>query len=253
MDEEQVVEPQEEAPLEEVVPEEPTVDEKPDPAVLEAQIKELEEKRLKYEQDAKYWREQKNTARKEFFKEKPEPQKEIEVSKPKVEDFENYEDYIEKLTDYKVESKRAEWEKAAIERERNVEIQEKESILQERIKRGFDKYSDFEDIALSPTVPITQTIKDVLMESDIPEDVAYYLGKNQTEAVRISRLSPVAAARAIAKIEQELTKPVVTNRISKAPEPIKPLGSSNTITKDPEKMTVKEYEQWRLSNGARRF
>ena len=232
------------------------VDEKPDPKALEGQIKELEEKRKKAEADAKYWRDQKAAARAEYFKERPEPPKEVkpEIKEPSETDFDNYSDYVKAQTAYAVKKARAEWDAEASKRANDLVLKAKEEDLQAKIQRGFEKYDDFEAVALAPTVPITQTIKDILLDTDNPDDIAYYLGKNQAETIRISRMSPTAAARAIAKIEIELSKPKPTkNVIPPVIAPIKPIGSQNKVTKDPATMTQKEYEQWRISQGARPY
>jgi hypothetical protein len=111
-------------------------------------------------------------------------------------------------------------------------------------------------VALAQTVPITPMVMEALAETENPADIAYYLGKNQPKAVAISRMTPIAAARAIAQIEASLsgTPPQPpTKKTTTAPPPIKPVGSSNTVTKDPEKMTQAEYEAYRLAQGAKRF
>jgi len=166
---------------------------------------------------------------------------------------------VDAKTKYEVNKARITWEQQAQQRLQNQELQKKETELYAKIQRGFEKYEDFEDVALSETVPITPVIKEILGDCEAPEDVAYYLGKNRTEAIRISHMTPLAAARAIAKIELELsTKPVdspppTTPKTTKAPPPIKPLGSAHEVGKDPSKMSQKEYEAWREAQGAKRF
>jgi hypothetical protein len=114
-------------------------------------------------------------------------------------------------------------------------------------------------VALAETVPITPMIMERLSETENPADIAYYLGKNQQKAIAIGRMTPVAAARAIAQIEIELTgstPPPATpiKKTTSAPPPIVPVGSSNTAGgKDPENMTQKEFEAYRTAQGAKRY
>ena len=112
-------------------------------------------------------------------------------------------------------------------------------------------------MALAETVPITSMVMEALAETENPADIAYYLGNNRTECIAISKMTPMAASRAIAKLETKLAgsapAPKPTKKTTSAPPPIKPVGSSNTVGKDPEKMTQAEYEAWRESQGARRF
>jgi len=72
-------------------------------------------------------------------------------------------------------------------------------------------------------------------------------GHNRAEAIKISRMTPIAAAREIAKIEVEIAKAVEQqppgarkpSNISNAPPPIKPIGSGKSFEKDLEKMGQK--------------
>jgi len=238
-----------------------TVNEEPDPASMKAEIEELAKKKQKAEEDARYWRQQKSQARAEYFRDRQKPADSqpaaaSELSKPKADDFDDYNDYVDALTDYKVEVKKRAWDQEAANKAANETYQQKQARLQEKINEGFTKYDDFEEVALENSVPITPMVVEILAESDAPADVAYYLGKNRTEAIAISRMTPIAAARAIAKIENQLaaTPRQPTKTTTSAPAPIKPIGSGPAaISKNPEKMTQAEYEAWRTSQGARRF
>jgi hypothetical protein len=69
-------------------------------------------------------------------------------------------------------------------------------------------------------------------------------------------MNPIQAAKAIARIEAQIagaSPPANQPKIPSAPPPITPVGGSNVVTKDPDKMSQKEYEKWRVANGARRF
>ena len=125
-----------------------------------------------------------------------------------------------------------------------------------KLQRGFEKYEDFEDVALAETVPITPLVKDCLANCENPEDVAYYLGKNRAAAIKLSHMTPLAAAREIARIEFEIankTPSATPTKTTKAPKPIKPVGSAGKVEKDPEDMDQKEFEEWRMSQGAKPY
>ena len=239
----------------------PPIDEAPDPESLQGDIEKLQEQRKKAEEDAQYWRRQKADARADYFKNRePAPQQPAaatQAARPNPDDFDDYNDYVDKLTDYKVDQKKASWDREQTEKEQSATHSNKMQNLQEKINAGFQRYDDFEDVALAQTVPITPMITEILAETEEPADIAYYLGKNHTKAIAIGRMTPIAATRAIAQIEAELSgqQPVTkqTNKITNAPPPIKPVGSSNTVTKDPEKMTQAEYEAYRLGQGAKKF
>jgi len=241
-----------------------TVDESPDPAALKAEIEALEAKKQKAREDAQYWRQQKAQARADFFRERQQPETPAEpqppaANRPDPAKFDDYSDYVEALTEWKVENKRREWERENQQRVASTEHQQKMAALHSKINEGYAMYEDFEEIAMAENLPITETITEVLAECEMPAQVVYYLGKNRTEAIALSRMTPIAAARQIARIEaaisaspQEPAKPKKT--VTAAPAPIKPVGSGPaTLNKDPAKMSQKEFEQWREAQGARRF
>jgi len=237
-------------------------DDAPDPAALKAEIEQLKADKEAAKEAAQKWRREKAEARADFFKNRePAPAQTpapAATTKPDPDSFDDYNDYVDALTDFKVEAKRREWDQAEAQKAQSATHQTKMQNLQAKINAGYDSYSDFEDVALAETVPITSMVMEALAETDNPADIAYYLGKNRTECIAISKMSPIAAARAIAKIETRLVdgngnQAPNTKKTTSAPPPITPVGSSNTVTKDPEKMSQAEYEAWRESQGAKRF
>ena len=250
---------------------EKVIDESPDPSRLKAQIDELEQKRKKAEEDAIYWRKQKAEARAEYFRDKREPERIAPTPpdipgigpEPKPADFDDYDKYVSALTDHRVRKAKAEWEIDVSRKEQERTARQKADNLQAKLQEGYQKYQDFEEVIYDRSaIHITPMVVDIISDCDHPADLAYYLAKNRVEGVAISRMTPIQAARAIAKIEAKLenTAEATTStnpkrkQITEAPPPISPVGSGKTgIQKDPEKMTQKEYEQWRLAQGARRF
>lgn len=92
-------------------------------------------------------------------------------------------------------------------------------------EKGAQAFPDF-DRALSNLKMVGGLTKESLesiIESDMPERVIHHLGSNLDEAARILELSPVAQARAIAKLEVKLSTPA-PKPVSKAPAPIEPVG-----------------------------
>lgn len=245
----------------------PRIDEAPDPAAVKAEIEALEQRRKKAEEDAIYWRKQKAEARADYFKGRdepaPQPQPPPAIGlEPKPADFADYDQYVAAIADHRVKVARAEWERDQTRREQEKQAQERAQSLQAKLQEGYTKYNDFEEVVFDRTaIHITPMVVDILAECDHPSDVAYYLAKNRVEGVAISRMTPIKAARAIAQIEAKLTgappppQSTPQKKITSAPPPIKPLGTSANagVDKDPDRMTVKEFEQWRLKHGARRF
>ncbi len=244
---------------------EETVNQPPDPAAIKAETDRLEVVRKKAEEDAHYWRKQKAEARAEYFKSRGEtppqaakPPEDLGIGpEPKQENFDDYQKFLDAKIGFEVNKAKIQWDREQVRKNADVERQKKMETLQEKINLGFQEYPDFEEVALDNTVPITPLVMDILSDCDNPHKIAYYLGRNRAEAIQISRMTPIQAAKAIAKIEVEIAKagipPSANPKIPGAPPPIKPVGPSHSITKDPEKMTQREFEEWRKSQGARRF
>ena len=247
------------------VPIEGTVDLTPDPAILKAEIERLGAVRKKAEEDARYWRQEKAKARGEFFKDKgrerevtPSPTEISGLGSPPIQgDFEDYDKFLDAKIAFETQKARIQWDRDLIKKQEETSYQQKIATLNEKINQGYQKYSDFEEVAMNETVPITPMVRDILADFDNPHDIAYYLGKNRMEAIQIARMTPIQATRAIAKIEVEIAR--LGNptsgppRIPSAPPPIKPVGSMGSIQKDPDKMTQREFEEYRKAQGARRF
>ena len=263
---EQTTPPPVEQKVDEPVQTETVVDAAPDPTKLRSEIDQLEARRKKAEEDAIYWRKQKAEARADYFRgregppQEPVPSPSI-GSEPKPSDFEDYDKFVVALTDHRVKLARVQWEQDIQKKTQEQSQKERAENLQSKLQEGFSKYPDFEEVAFDRTAShITPMVVDILAECDHPADVAYYLAKNRVEGVAISRMTPIKAAREIAKIEAKLAVAPApsprreTKPTTGAPPPINPLaGGTGGIIKDPEKMTQKEYEAWRVSQGARRF
>lgn len=96
--------------------------------------------------------------------------------------------------------------------------------FQEKAEKAAERYPDFQAVVGNPALPINDAMAEFIAESDHGPDVAYFLGKNPMKAAQIAQMTPVKAARELARIETELAaKPKATP--SKAPDPITPVGS----------------------------
>lgn len=168
---------------------------------------------------------------------------------PKVEDFPDYEAYLLARAKYEVRQDFQKEARAAQERR----IREQQQARQAEVTQGFaarveaarDKYEDFDEVAFSPAVPVTPAMAEVIAESDMGPDVAYWLGKHPQEARRIAGLSPIAAAREIGKIEAKLSAPPPPKKTTAAPPPPTTVRGAAAPVVDPEKMSMDEWVKWR--------
>jgi len=101
-------------------------------------------------------------------------------------------------------------------------------------------------------IPFTQAIAGAVLNSDVAGKLLAYMATNPDEVERITLLPPARQAAEIGKLEIKLANPPAP-KVSKAPDPIKPIGSANTSSsKDPSEMTDAEFNAWRRRQIAQR-
>lgn len=117
------------------------------------------------------------------------------------------------------------------------------------------EHSDYDAVARNPAVPITQQVAEIILETDDPPAIAYYLGQNITEAAAIAQMTPHQMGRAIGRIEAKLSAPTAApavprqpepKNVTRAPPPVTTLtGGAPAVRKSYDDMSQEEYEQVR--------
>jgi hypothetical protein len=166
-----------------------------------------------------------------------------------VDQFESTEAYADALAYQKAEQLIAQREAA------KQQTQVLESY-HEREEEARSKYEDFEQVAYNPKLPITNVMAEAIQSSDIGPELAYHLGTNPKEADRISKLSPLAQAKEIGRIEAKLAADPPVKRTSSAPAPISPVSARSTgspayDTTDPRSIKTMSDSQWIEADRAR--
>lgn len=162
---------------------------------------------------------------------------------PNLDNFDDYGKYLAAMARYEARQEhealrkqeqeltaKAQHEKLVAEQ--HSRMVEKQKTLKTMTESAEKKYPDFFEKVFnqSPDVmPITPIIGEAILESDIGQDVAYYLATHTSEAQRLAKLSPTAALREFGKIEATLEK----QQQSSAPKPITPIGGKQVSTDDP--------------------
>jgi hypothetical protein len=170
----------------------------------------------------------------------------VDIPKPKESDFESYSEYLEALSDWKVDVKlrQKEIEQATSAQRASQESENRrlKELHDSTIERGEQKYEDFEEVAQktgdmlkSKGLRFSAAMVNSLVEAENAPDIVYFLGNNLDEAERIAKLPAYAQAKEIGKLEDKLlAKP--KKQISKAPEPINPVtsgkASNDTVLSD---------------------
>lgn len=168
-------------------------------------------------------------------KRRAQPREEPTGSKPTPDQFENNDDYIEALTDWKVEDKAFQDSKASAE----IAAKEQEDDFFTAIDAGAERFPDFEKVARSrpeeggPTV--TGPMFDALQVCDDPAAVSYWLGQNVEESLNISKMSPAAAGMEIGRLDERLKNeaaPLPTKQKTTTTTPTKPVTGKSEVVSD---------------------
>jgi hypothetical protein len=161
---------------------------------------------------------------------------------PSVDAFESTEAYADALAERKA------YELLA---KREAEKQQAAALdaYHDREEEARTKYDDFEQVAYNPNLRITDVMAETIRTSDIGPEVAYFLGQNPKDADRISRLSPLAQAKEIGKIEVKLASDPPARRTTSAPDPIRPVAARNATnpvydTTDPRSIKSMSTSEW---------
>lgn len=180
--------------------------------------------------------------------EKPANAKPVAEGKPKLEDFDfDVEAHAEALVEWKLEQKA-----------KQEAIQSRQRHFSEKEEAFRAEHPDYDEVAKSPDVPISRDMVLAIMDTDNPPAIAYYLGQNVEEAAQIAQMSPLAAARAIGRIEAKLAAPaqkpapVLPKKTTTAPPPPKTVsgaGKPQVSPDDPGLTTAQRIALWRAQKA----
>lgn len=172
----------------------------------------------------------------------------VDEGRPDPAKFSDFQSYVQAEIAYGVQQKLEVLQRnSAMQGQQAVEAQRRQILaqgVQKQFEAGVEKYSDFEELVSDPDLPITQAMAEVMAESDVGADLAYYLAKNPKEAERIARMPAISAARELGKLEAKLPT-LAASSVSKAPPPVTPAKGAAGGEKNPKDMTDAEFNAWR--------
>ena len=167
--------------------------------------------------------------------EQQQPRQEVS-NKPTREQFADDSDFIEALTDYKIEQRDQNHNRT---REQETQSQ-RAAEWNKRADVARQEYEDFDEvIEEAQDVPLHRSASKAILESDMATDIQYYLAKHPDEATKTVNMSPEGAARYIGRIEAQVAADKATRasqkaaikKVSGAPAPVvplKPVGGGNS-------------------------
>lgn len=133
-------------------------------------------------------------------------------------------------------------------REIEQQVYEQTEAFHTKVDNIREKYEDFDSVAFSPDLPITEAMADVIRTSEKGAELAYYLGKNRSEADRISSLPIAQQGAALARLESKISDAPPVKKTSTAPAPISPVvargESIQYDTTDPRSASKLSASEW---------
>lgn len=176
----------------------------------------------------------------ELAQQRPQPQAEPDA-KPARREGEADDDYLERLTDWKLEQRE---KKAA--REKEAENARKMYERTEKMYAEASKLGDFDRDAFDD-LPMTKPMVEALIDSDNGPLLMKYMADNPDDIERIARLSPARQAAELGKIEAKLAE--APRKQTSAPDPITPVRKPNARnptldTTDPRAAKELSTEEW---------
>lgn len=240
------------------------------PNPMQPRVDELTRNAHEARREAEYWKSRATAQQPPAVKAEEAPKK------PTVDDFNDYAEFVEALTDWKAGER--------VRKELDADRQrQQEGRRQEVRSEGWGKsvevakatHADFETVLGASTVYIAEHVVDLLQESEVGGSIMYHLAKNPGEADKLNNMTPKRAAIYMGRLEtqvevnpqsasQEPPKegdavpaveppPVVEKPKAKtttAPAPVKPSGSNSSSEKPLKDLPMDEYVERRKKQGA---
>lgn len=175
------------------------------------------------------------------------------IGKPKSDKYKTHDEYVEALTDWKMEQREKAVEQKAKENQVKSEFQKKGEVFQTRIEEFKKTADDFDDLMADTNVDVPVYVQEIFLTSEMGPALMYELAKNPKELERISRLSAIPAALELGKLEAKLSSNSTTasskeTKTTKAPDPVKPVGAKGGSLKksiDDPNLSQKDFEKLR--------
>lgn len=225
---------------------------------VQKSIDRLTRQRTLAEQERDYWRQQALESKRQTQSQQTQQPEPTTLQEPKEEDFDDYKDYVKALVKFERQVEKVE-SQAQAEKESKAEAQRKaaESFttnLDKMTKTGHEKYGEeFDDAMENAVFPKSMELRDLIASSPVAPEIAIFLNNNEEEALRLTKLSPLAFAREIGNLEAKFSKAPPTKKVTNAPKPINTIkGTGGTNAKSEDNMTTEEWIKHRESELARK-
>jgi hypothetical protein len=223
---------------------------------IQPRINELVRLRHEAERRAEYWRGLAEGRTASAPANAPAPAA-VVPPKPVAADFTTYDQYVDALTDWKADRKS---EETLAKVEARIEERTSRSAAQNRVGEQTSNWNtrteaakavikDFDEVLDASEVIVQPHIQAVLLESEHGPKLAYKLALDPSLADKLNRMSPMAAAKEIGKLEMGIETPK-PKPVSSAPTPPNPIPGGRQSLKALGDMPMEEYVAARKAQGA---
>lgn len=221
---------------------------------VQPRIDELTRARREAERQAEYW--------KQVATAKAQPSAQAAPDKPKADDFKDYGEYVEALTDWKSERAAERAEQKLLERMAEDSgaraAQSKAQTFSERQQQAIARMPDYAEVVGASDTPLAPHVAEALLDSEHGPDLSYQFAKNPDLLIKLNGMSPTAANREIGRLEAAFgnpkapAPPAPEKRLTTAPQPASTsLKSGASVTPNLADMPMEEYMKARKAQGAR--
>ncbi|MCE6238342.1 hypothetical protein [Acinetobacter pittii] len=192
---------------------------------------------------------------KEYEAQKEAPKGEAKPTKPQIEDFETYEEYLKEHDAY--EEKLDEWriseaERRILEKQSKAQSEksqtEKQVELEGAIAAFAEQAPDFDDVVqkgIARQLPMPISLDELAAEFDYDAAtqtrLLYELAKDEELHQLVSDSSKLKAARVLSERVDSWGSKANPPPVSKAPPPIKPVQANASVKRDAEKLSDNEF------------
>lgn len=234
-------------------------DKTPKKSGFQKRIDKLNARARAAQQETEYWKQQAlKGAGSNQETPKVETKAEPSEGKPVADKFDTHAEYVEALADWKTDQKLKERD----QKQEQSRLQTEQAGLlkshNDRIKSFADKTDDFGEMMGNLDDVRSPVMQQIIVESEHGPALLYELAKDPEEALRISKLSPLAIARELGKLESKLTptaseKKPEPKKKTEAPAPVTPVGSKGGSAHKPlDEMDYQEFKRARAAQLTRR-
>lgn len=160
--------------------------------------------------------------------------------KPQAKDYATPEEFVEALTDWRLEQREAEREKKSKEQDEQRGDVSRRQEMYRAITKGAEEFEDFHEVVFGDAGegPITHPMSVAIVESKAPAKLAYYLRTHPEEANRIADLPSTLQAHEVHLLAAKVTAPP---KPTQAPAPIVPGNANSSAKKDWTDMSTAEH------------